>query len=88
MRPNNIPSGYALVSDPKDAPVGNWKCLPMVGVSGDVIVNPSKLSVVAVRIARMEVVVFFDIVWYFFLFSFGDEEEMGDDEWSLVLELQ
>ena len=79
------------MSDPKEAPVGNWKCLPMVGVSGDVIVNPSKLSVVAVRIARMDMVVFLDMVFVvpvvdddgcFVSFSLGEEEEEETDAWS------
>ena len=60
--PNSIPSGYAEVSDPKDAPVGREKCWPMVGVRGDVMVNPRRLSVVAVRIARMERLVFVSVV--------------------------
>mmetsp|Transcript_17990 Transcript_17990/g.20799 ORF Transcript_17990/g.20799 Transcript_17990/m.20799 type:complete len:138 (-) Transcript_17990:530-943(-) len=73
--PNNIPSGYALVSDPNDAPVGKLKCVPNEGVSGDVIVKPSKLRVVAVKIATMANDCDFD-AGVFFL----DEVEDGDDD--------
>ena len=41
------------MSDPKEAPVGSLKCFPMVGLRGDVSVNPNKLSVVAVRMVKI-----------------------------------
>ncbi len=42
------------MSEPKDAPVGREKCVPIVGVRGDVIVKPRRLRVVAVRIANID----------------------------------
>jgi len=42
------------VREPKDAPVGREKCVPMVGVRGEVIVKPRRLSVVAVSIANID----------------------------------
>ena len=72
--PNNMPNGYADVKDPKDAPVGSEKCFPSVGVRGDVMVNPSRLSVVAVRIDNMDIVILRSI------FLLGDDFDDDDDD--------
>jgi len=64
------------VSEPKDAPVGRWKCCPRVGLRGDVSVNPRRLSVVAMSIVPM--VSFVDFVMG------GEEEAEGEDSLLLV----
>jgi len=62
-RPNSIPSGYEDVKDPKVAvALSMEKWWPRDGSKGDKSVNPSRLKVVATRIARTAMIVFFGMV--------------------------